>query len=202
MTETDPLFEAITKARRNGVGFESLSEELWKRFGETRAVLVLDFSGFTRTTQARGIVFFLWTVTPLREIILEAFHNNGALRTRRETDNLFAEFSTPDQALSAAFAIHQALEKEAVEMAEGENASAGIGIGYGPLLLSETEGMFGNEMNLASKLGEDLAQGGETLLTQAAFRRLPSKEKIAFEERRADISRTTFTYYAVRPRAA
>jgi hypothetical protein len=34
--------------------------------------------------------------------------------------------------------------------------------------------MFGSEMNLASKLGEDLAESMEILLTQSAFEALPA----------------------------
>lgn len=36
----------------------------------------------------------------------------------------------------------------------------------------EGEDMFGSELNLAAKLGEDLAERGEILLTESAFEQL------------------------------
>ena len=50
-----------------------------------------------------------------------------------------------------------------------------IGIGYGPILVVENEDMWGNEVNLASKLGEDIAQDGEILLTEAAYNSLQNR---------------------------
>lgn len=46
-----------------------------------------------------------------------------------------------------------------------------IGIGYGPILLA-AEDFFGDEVNQASKLGEDIAGHGEVLLTGAARKAL------------------------------
>ena len=48
-----------------------------------------------------------------------------------------------------------------------------MGIGYGPSLLVGDEDIFGNELNLASKLGEDMAEPNEILLTEAAALALP-----------------------------
>jgi adenylate cyclase len=47
-----------------------------------------------------------------------------------------------------------------------------IGIGCGDVLMLEGEDMYGSEFNLAAKLGEDLAERGEILLTAAAFENL------------------------------
>ena len=44
-------------------------------------------------------------------------------------------------------------------------------------VMIDNEEMYGSEFNLASKLGEDLAQRGEILLTEAAFQQL--EEKVA-----------------------
>ena len=47
----------------------------------------------------------------------------------------------------------------------GEPYRVCIGIGYGELLHAGEEGYYGDQMNLASKLGEDIAEGAETLVT-------------------------------------
>ena len=48
-----------------------------------------------------------------------------------------------------------------------------IGIGYGSILVIDEEDIFGSEVNIACKLGEDLAGKSEILLTQSAYAALP-----------------------------
>jgi class 3 adenylate cyclase len=50
-----------------------------------------------------------------------------------------------------------------------------IGIGFGETLIIGQHDMFGPEMNLACKLGEDVAATKEILLTEAAYSALPEK---------------------------
>ena len=47
-----------------------------------------------------------------------------------------------------------------------------IGVGYGRILLVGDDDAYGDEMNVACKLGEDLAEQGEILLTAAAHEAL------------------------------
>ncbi|HSQ21131.1 MAG TPA: adenylate/guanylate cyclase domain-containing protein, partial [Blastocatellia bacterium] len=48
-----------------------------------------------------------------------------------------------------------------------------IGIGYGATLVIDEEDIFGAEVNIACKLGEDVAGKSEILLTQSAYAALP-----------------------------
>ena len=43
-----------------------------------------------------------------------------------------------------------------------------MGVGFGPVLVVDDDTVYGDEMNLACKLGEDLAERGEVLLTPRA----------------------------------
>ncbi len=55
-------------------------------------------------------------------------------------------------------------------LTEEEPFTVCIGIGYGRKLYSETlEGYFSEEMNFASKLGEDTVDGRETLITRNVY---------------------------------
>ena len=49
-----------------------------------------------------------------------------------------------------------------------------IGIGYGDTLVIGDEDLFGSEMNVACKLGEDIAGLDEILITTAAYTALPA----------------------------
>ena len=54
----------------------------------------------------------------------------------------------------------------------------------------------GNEVNLASKLGEDIADLGDVLLTANAYAQV-EKQEIKCEERRVSVSGLELTYYAI-----
>ena len=57
-----------------------------------------------------------------------------------------------------------------------------------------SEDVFGDEMNLACKIGEDMADQGEILLTEGAYRGLKNKSR-SFEELRFNMSGLPLTAY-------
>lgn len=197
MARQDALFDMISTSLEGGQAPEIVAEELWERFGEIVAVLVLDSTGFTRTTQARGIAYFLTVIARLRRVGERELVRYGALDWRAEADNLFASFPDVDHAVAAAFAIHRALGEAAVPLVGEERLGACIGIGYGRLLRSDHEGHYGDQMNLASKLGEDTAKAGETLLTEAAYSALHNSGAFHSEQRTFTLSGVTAPYYAL-----
>ncbi len=199
MSEPKGLFETLLELENADLDDTAPEQRIWDRFGQTCAVLVLDSTGFSRTTQQRGIVYFLSLVAKMREIGGRIFSGCGATGFRAEADNLFAEFPTADQALTAAFEMHCQLEESGLMLLESEPFTVCIGIGYGRLLLSRTEGMFGDEMNLASKLGEDTATGGQTLLTEAAYSALQSKDHLTATRQMITIAGVALPYFEVAP---
>jgi class 3 adenylate cyclase len=56
-----------------------------------------------------------------------------------------------------------------------------VGLGFGPMLRIGDVDVFGAEVNAASKLGEDVAQAGEILVTEAVRVRAGEVPAIAFE---------------------
>ncbi|MEW5725514.1 MAG: adenylate/guanylate cyclase domain-containing protein [Thermodesulfobacteriota bacterium] len=195
--QDDQLFTAMAKGLDEGRGLDELEGEIWERFGQTCAVLVLDSPGFSRTTQKRGALYYLTVIVRLRRICAAVFEEQGALRWRAEADNVYAEFPTPDAAVAAALAIHDRLRKQGTMLEETVPFKVCLGIGYGRMLRSDREGVFGDEMNLASKLGEDTAQGGETLLTEQAFLHLSTRQGLLAQRRFIRVSGVELPYFAV-----
>jgi adenylate cyclase len=68
-----------------------------------------------------------------------------------------------------------------------EEIYVSMGIGYGDVLMIGTGDLFGDEMNLACKLGEDLADRDQILLTSGARRALEGTP-LRFEELETSIS--------------
>jgi len=153
---------------------ESLAEidaEIWQRFGRTRAVLVLDMCGFSRLTMRYGITHFLAMIRRLQTIVRPVIAAGGGQVVKTEADNVFATFDDVPQALATARAIQRSLDAANTFLPEDWDLHAAIGIGYGPLILVGDDDVFGSEMNIASKLGEDVAGRGEILLSSAARER-------------------------------
>ena len=152
---------------------EQLTQEVIHHFGETRAVMVLDMSGFSRTTQQRGIVAFLLMIHQMKLIARPTVEANGGLVVKAEADNLYCLFESVEGAVKASRALIERLGTVNLLLPEERRLYAAIGIGYGMILNVDEEDMFGDEVNLASKLGEDVAERGQILLTPSAQAELP-----------------------------
>ncbi len=174
----------------------AISAEIQAIFGETRAILILDMSGFTRSTQQRGIIAFLLRIHKMRGICTPAVAEAGGLIIKVEADNLYALFDDAPAALTAARDMLARLDAANSLAAEDAQLYAAIGIGYGSLLNIDDADVYGDEMNLACKLGEDIAERGQILLTPAARAR-PGMESAPVREEAVNISGLTLPYFIV-----
>ena len=82
-----------------------------------------------------------------------------------------------------------------VALSEHEDFRVCIGIGFGEVLDAGHEGCFGNEVNVASKLGEDTAEPGEILLTQSAYETIEPTRQSLFTARSLEVSGVSIQYY-------
>jgi class 3 adenylate cyclase len=145
-----------------------LEDELWARCGRVRAVLVSDLSGFTRLTRARGILHFLAVFEQASKIGDAIFARHGGRFLKTAADNLFALFDTTGAAAACAQAmLHEADKLNAGVPHEDGHVRFCIGIGYGKILELSNDA-FGDQVNVAFKLGEDLAKPGEILISESA----------------------------------
>jgi class 3 adenylate cyclase len=181
--ELDHLLDEILRRPERRDHFEARIEE---GFVAERAVLVLDMSGFSRTTQAYGIVEFLLMIRRLRRTAdpIVARHRGDVLKA--EADNLFCLFPSVVDAVAAAREIVDALENDLY---------VSIGIGFGRMLLIGDDDVLGGEVNLASKLGEDVAGRGEILLTEGAHAQVADRR--GFQERAVAVSGLELRHFAV-----
>jgi len=172
-----------------------ISQEIERDFTQRRAVLVLDMSGFSRTTQVHGVVSFLLMIHQMRLLAVPTIEASGGTLVKAEADNLYCLFDGVDQAVAAAREIIRQLNTVNVLLPATRRLYASIGIGFGDILVLGGHDLFGDEVNLTSKLGEDVAQGGMILLTEAARAKLPPE--VNTTEERASISGLALTYHAV-----
>ena len=180
-----------------------IDREIWDKFGETHAAWVLDMCGFSRLTMRYGITHFLSMIHRLHGIVRPLIARHAGRVVKTEADNVFAVFGRVEAALAAARDVQEHLATANAFLPEDWDLHASIGIGWGELLMiADDDDFYGNELNLASKLGEDIAEAGETMLTAAAHDRLMAEGPtvtLAFDAREIIVSKMTLKAYSLTP---
>jgi class 3 adenylate cyclase len=176
MTRPGPAYLKQLLSERNQYPERAakIDDEIRRTFERKVAMLALDMCGFSRLTAQYGIIHFLAMIHQMEQGAGPAVTGNGGQVIKQEADNLFAIFDHPRQAFEAALDIFRAFEAMNAVVSEERDIYGSIGIGYGDTLVIGDEDLFGTEMNLACKLGEDLAAKSEILLTPAAYDALPA----------------------------
>lgn len=148
-----------------------IDQKIINSYQKECAVFVLDMSGFSSVVQRHGIIHFLAMVQRMRSVVRPCVERYQGIVVKFEADNCFAVFSDVDQALSAMKDIRHELGIFNELTPDESDVHVSIGIGYGSILLF-CDDLYGDQLNLASKLGEDVAEKNETLLTEQAFARV------------------------------
>jgi class 3 adenylate cyclase len=180
---------------------KKIEAALWKAFGTEYAVFVLDMSGFSMLTRKYGIVHYLSMVKRMQlttEPIIKSF---GGEMLKYEADNCFAVFPNPLAAVNAAIAMQHAFASENILTSDDQDIHIAVGIDYGKLLIIGHEDCYGDPVNRASKMGEDVAAAGEILLSQEAREMLPPEANIKTREVNISISGMSIPAYIVEYRA-
>lgn len=119
------------------------------------AILIVDLCGFSADTEA-NLDAALARKDAMQRLVYAQAMAHGGFWIKAWADDNAAAFPTVAQAQACAAVL-----------VERERCS--IGIGWGELALDRPPGdVWGPEMNRASKLGEDVAESGAVLLTDAA----------------------------------
>lgn len=173
---------------------DAIDAEIYQQFLQTCAILVLDMAGFSQLTIRYSIIHFLAMVQRLGSIAIPVIEQHQGQMVKREADNIFAIFDSVTDAIDCAIAIQARLSAVNVHLPDAQDLFVGIGIGYGDVLLVGDNDLYGSEMNLACKLGEDLARSSEILLTEAAYAQVQHEDR-AWEPIAASISGLDLTTY-------
>ena len=137
--------------------------------GMIRTIWISDMAGFTRTTFREGDAAAWDKIVRMRRAAARFAPEYHGRLYKRHADDLYVLFEAPVQALRFTAALFRALP---------EDIRLSVGIGHGRVRFREEDrDYYGMEVNLASKLGEDIAEPGMVLLTEAAWRALPEEEK-------------------------
>lgn len=174
----------------------AVESQIWAEYGVDRAVLALDMSQFSLYVRRNGILAYLSLIREMQQVATPLVQAAGGHVVKCEADNLMALFPGPAAAIDAAVAINRALEERRREAADRPLAVS-IGIDFGRILWIKGADCFGDSVNLAYKLGEDLAQPGEVLVTDRVRELLDATTPYPIEELKMSISGLELTTYRV-----
>jgi class 3 adenylate cyclase len=174
-----------------------IESTLWQDFGAEQAVFVLDMSGFSLLTRKYGIVHYLSMVRRMQLTADPIVRSYEGYMIKFEADNCFAMFPNPLLAVNAAIAMQHAFTAANLLTSDDLDIHIACGIDYGKVLIIGHEDCFGDPVNRASKMGEDVAAAGEILVTKEAMDMIPPEAGIKTREMNISISGINIPAFAV-----
>lgn len=173
MSDADDLATMLAVRRKPEADRAAIDAFIFARFGKPMAVMFTDLVGFSRRVEDFGILHFLQLIQESEALLLPLIEQHQGTCLKREGDSILAIFEQPANALAAALAMVQATQTLNPQRVPEERIEICIGLGQGEVLLIDGKDVWGSEVNAASKLGEEMAAGGEVLATEAFRQALP-----------------------------
>ena len=141
---------------------QAADEALNARFIKQKAVLVIEMFEQAEVAAEHGVLPFIDMVLSMKNKCAMAVKHHGGKCVRSiETKiigQIMALFDSPLDCLRAAIEARYRCREESFELA--------IGVGFTEILDLDACNAFGDAVNMAFKLGEDVAKGGEILITE------------------------------------
>jgi adenylate cyclase len=176
---------------------EEIDRQIHDDFCKTVAIVVIDSCGFSRQVRQHGIVNYLARLERLERVVSPIIEAHGGRVLRVEADNIFALFADTERAVRCSAEVQRNVEIANEPLPAASEIYIAIGVGYGRILLVGDDDAYGDEMNVACKLGEDLAEQGEILLTASAREAIGASKDWQFEDSSVRISGLDLTAYKV-----
>lgn len=180
------------RSRRNAA---EIDRRIDARAGREVAVLMSDSSGFTRRSHEQGVVSFLAAMVKCYRTVLPLLRRRGGQVISFKADNILCLFDRAEDAVRAAVEVQRAVRKRNAGLRVAEKFNLCIGIDCGRAIRLSDD-VYGPCVNVASKLGEDMADKDEILITGEVARRVKGRFRCVYA-RTADIGRRNFELYRV-----
>ena len=171
-TRVHDEFDAMIAAYSTCEGYDeqaAMRESIWSRYGVTGTTFISDMANFSSISRNLGICHFLKLIHRTRSTVGPIVASNNGVLLKCDADNCYAFFEKPDDAIRASMDVNSALFAANQRLDMEDHIFLAVGIDYGELLLVGSEDFYGDPVNTASKLGEDLATKAETLVTERAL---------------------------------
>ena len=165
-----------------------------EKYHRQRAILSMDMTGFTSSAMRYGELQSLLRIVDAQRVVIPVLQESGAELIRCFADDIVALFHEPNAAVDAAFEVHRRIQIfNESPLASQHPTQCCAGIGFGRAFAIGPNLAQGDEMNRASKLGEEFARANETLVTERTYAAVENRDDICFELQDQDDQ--LFPYY-------
>ncbi len=162
--------------RRSASNADDLDREIEEKCVRELTVMMCDSSGFSRKTHDYGILQFLAVMTRCYDKLVPLVSAAGGYTIAHGADNLLAVFPDPAHGVAAAVEMQRWLAGHNEDKHDREQFNLCIGLHHGKIIRLKDD-IYGDKVNVAAKIGEDLASKDEILVTGEAERLLPARFK-------------------------
>lgn len=162
----------------NPIQRKQLEDSIWQSYGSENTAFVLDMSGFSLLTRKYGIVHYLSMIRRMQLTVEPIITDHGGRIIKFEADNCFAVFPEPSSAARTAITIQHAIAAANLLTTEDMDIHVSIGIDYGKILILNNDDMYGDPVNRACKMGEDIGRADDILITKEAMDMIPEEAHI------------------------
>ncbi len=191
----DIYLERIEESQDN---FTVIEEEIWKKFGVNKVVMVCDSTNFSQKTKNYGIVHFLYLFDKMVKLTAPIIKKNHGHLLKTSADNLLVIFKDMRSAANCAIEIQKKIMIYNLDANKKNRFGFCMGLASGRVLNYNND-VFGDTVNVASKLGEDLAKDGEILIEEQIYEFLKTYLGYKFSKKiRKTISSIEVNYFKIK----
>lgn len=163
----DRIEKLIAERLRPGADKAEIDARIWDLFGEEWAVMFTDLAGFSSGVASFGIIHFLQVIYESQRLLIPCIDADDGILLKVEGDSMLVIFRNVTKAIDCARAMQQACRDYSAARDAAEQVRLCVGLGHGRVLRIGDRDVYGEQVNAAAKLGEDIARAGEILVTGA-----------------------------------
>jgi class 3 adenylate cyclase len=158
----------------------TIEERMWNTFGTKQCVVVIDMANFSLVTHKHGIIYYLSLIHTMQKTVEHKVSAYDGVLIQFLADNAFFIIDDVNRAVECLMDINQTLQKLNQSSPQMWDVEICAGVCFGEFLNVNGNDIFGEPVNIASRLGEDLAGPWQVLLSSHAMRKLSDSQKESY----------------------
>jgi len=176
------LTKLMAERAEPGADTESIDARIWEMFGEEWAIMFTDLAGFSRAASEFGICHFMQVIFESFRVYIPIIEELGGMLLKVEGDSMMVLFRSPASALQAAVGMQNASREYNKGRDEAARLLLSVGLGFGRVLKFGDLDVYGQEVNYACKLGEDIGKDWEIYCSDNFRQALADRPELKFEQ--------------------
>lgn len=166
-TNQQTLWKLIEERANDDSDKVAVDQQIWSSFGVEGAIVFTDLAGFTRRSEEFGVTHFLEIVYHSQRLLRPIIDEHHGIVIEIVGDSMLLWFDDLDDSIKCSVAMQRACQQYNADRKPADQILLCLGIGYGHTLKVDNVRLAGPQVNVASKLGEDTAEGYEILVSDS-----------------------------------